>query len=96
MEIDEEEDLQEKAQVAFKAYDRNKDGVISKREMLLMSGSKLSKEQIERCFEKHDADGDGFLDAKELENMMRKGKEAKKKKATGSTTSIKSRNGREK
>ena len=42
-EVNEEEQVKKKAEAAFKAYDMNKDGVVTKKEMATMSRGKLSK-----------------------------------------------------
>ena len=75
--------LMKKANAAFSAYDGNKDGVISKGEMARISGGKLTREQIEKCFESFDTDGDGYLSKKEFANMMvkRGGEKSRSKKS---------------
>lgn len=74
-----EEELRVKAELAIKAYDRNHDGMVSKYEMAVVSGKKLSKEQIDRCFEINDKDGDGYLNSQEMADMLRRRKETLKK-----------------
>ncbi|TRY68487.1 hypothetical protein TCAL_01381 [Tigriopus californicus] len=77
-----EEELKVKAELAIKAYDRNRDGMVSKYEMAVVSGKKLSKEQIDRCFEINDKDGDGYLNSQEMADMLRRRKETLTKKAS--------------
>ena len=59
MQLDEDKVIKTKSQTAFKAYDQNRDGVVTKSEMKLMSGGRLSKAQIDACFEKNDKNKDG-------------------------------------
>ncbi len=55
--------------------------------MAAISGSRLSEAEIERAFARHDADGDGHLDLREMEAMIRASKkeeeQKKKKKKAG-------------
>ena len=42
-EVSQEEQMKQKAEAAFKAFDQNKDGVVTKKEMAITSGGRLSK-----------------------------------------------------
>ena len=55
--------------MAFKLYDRDKDGFITKTEFIRLSKN-LTKEQIEKAFSKYDSDGDGRLNWAEFKKMM--------------------------
>ena len=59
------------AELAFKLYDKDKDGYITKNEMEKLSKN-LTKEQIEKVFARFDADGDGRLSYAEFRKMMNK------------------------
>ena len=59
------------AELAFKLYDKDKDGYITKNEMEKLSKT-LTKEQIEKVFARFDADGDGKLSYAEFRKMMNK------------------------
>jgi len=61
----------DKAQMAFKLYDKDKDGYITKAEMVKLSKN-LTKEQVEKAFSKFDSDGDGRLSYEEFKKMMNK------------------------
>merc|ERR1712018_535937 len=54
-------------ELAFKLYDKDKDGFITKSEMSKVS-KRLSKEQVDKAFTKFDADGNGKLDYDEFKN----------------------------
>ena len=58
-------------ELAFKLYDEDKDGYITKTEMEKLSKN-LTKEQIEKVFARFDADGDGRLSYSEFRKMMMK------------------------
>lgn len=58
-------------ELAFKLYDKDKDGYITKTEMEKLSKN-LTKEQIEKVFARFDADGDGRLSYAEFRKMMMK------------------------
>jgi calmodulin len=64
-------DQTKQAELAFKLYDKDKDGYITKAEMEKLSKN-LSKEQIEKVFTRFDADGDGRLSYAEFRKMMNK------------------------
>ncbi|TRY70667.1 hypothetical protein TCAL_09683 [Tigriopus californicus] len=64
-------DAGKQAELAFKLYDKDKDGYITKSEMEKLSKN-LSKEQIEKVFARFDADGDGRLSYAEFRKMMNK------------------------
>eukprot|EP00090_Calanus_glacialis_P034359 TRINITY_DN5764_c0_g1_i1.p2 TRINITY_DN5764_c0_g1~~TRINITY_DN5764_c0_g1_i1.p2 ORF type:complete len:172 (-),score=70.32 TRINITY_DN5764_c0_g1_i1:84-599(-) len=61
----------DKAQMAFKLYDKDKDGYITRAEMVKLSKT-LTKEQVEKAFSKFDSDGDGKLSYAEFRKMMNK------------------------
>jgi len=58
-----------KVDTAFKMFDKNKDGFITKEEFAQVSKS-LSKEQIEAVFAKFDSNKDGKLSKEEFKNLM--------------------------
>ena len=64
-------DHAKQAELAFKLYDKDKDGYITKSEMEKLSKT-LTKSQIEKVFAKFDADGDGRLSYTEFRRMMNK------------------------
>eukprot|EP00092_Neocalanus_flemingeri_P036562 GFUD01039808.1.p1 GENE.GFUD01039808.1~~GFUD01039808.1.p1 ORF type:complete len:174 (+),score=68.66 GFUD01039808.1:82-603(+) len=64
-------DKRDKAEMAFKLYDKDKDGYITKGEMVKLSKT-LTKEQVEKAFSKFDSDGDGRLSYEEFKKMMHK------------------------
>ena len=64
-------DTSRQAEIAFRLYDKDKDGFITKSEMEKLSKS-LTKEQINRVFARFDADGGGRLSLSEFRNMMNK------------------------
>lgn len=64
-------DTGKQAEIAFRLYDKDKDGYITKAEMEKLSKS-LSKEQIDKVFARFDADGDGRLSYAEFRKMMNK------------------------
>jgi Ca2+-binding EF-hand superfamily protein len=64
-------DSGKQAEIAFRLYDKDKDGYITKAEMEKLSKS-LSKEQIDKVFARFDADGDGRLSYAEFRKMMNK------------------------
>lgn len=64
-------DTGKQAEIAFRLYDKDKDGFITKAEMEKLSKS-LSKEQIDKVFARFDADGDGRLSYAEFRKMMNK------------------------
>jgi len=64
-------DTGKQAEIAFRLYDKDKDGFITKAEMEKLSKS-LSKEQIDKVFARFDADGDGRLSYAEFKKMMNK------------------------
>ncbi len=59
-----------------------------------MSGSRLSREVIDRAFAAHDADGDGLLDLKELEDMMRAASEEENRRRNRRGSKSKERAGK--
>ena len=64
-------DAAKQAEIAFRLYDKDKDGFITKSEMEKLSKN-LSKEQIDKVFARFDADGDGRLSYAEFRKMMNK------------------------
>jgi len=64
-------DTSRQAEIAFRLYDKDKDGYITKSEMEKLSKT-LSKEQIDKVFARFDADGDGRLSYAEFRKMMNK------------------------
>ena len=64
-------DRLDKAEMAFKLYDKDKDGYITKAEMVKLSKN-LTKDQIDRAFARFDSDGDGRLSYAEFKKMMHK------------------------
>jgi Ca2+-binding EF-hand superfamily protein len=64
-------DTSRQAEIAFRLYDKDKDGYITKNEMEKLSKN-LSKEQIDKVFARFDADGDGKLSYAEFRKMMNK------------------------
>ena len=64
-------DTGKQAEIAFRLYDKDKDGFITKSEMEKLSKN-LSKEQIDKVFARFDADGDGRLSYAEFRKMMNK------------------------
>jgi len=60
-----------KAELAFKALDKNSDGFISKREFNEISKT-LTKEQIAVVMVKFDQDGDGKLSYSEFKKLLKK------------------------
>ena len=71
--------IAERAEMAFQAYDKNNDGLVSQKEMARISGKKLSKAQINAAFINNDVDGDGYLNRSELAGMLRKASQQKNK-----------------
>lgn len=62
-----------KAERAFKLFDKDNDGYITKGEFQKIS-KKLNREQIEAVFAKFDKDGDGVLSFEEFRRMLNKDK----------------------
>ena len=60
-----------KAERAFKLFDKDNDGYITKDEFQKIS-KKLNREQIEAVFNKFDKDGDGVLSFEEFRKMLNK------------------------
>lgn len=60
-----------KAERAFKLFDKDNDGFITKDEFQKIS-KKLNREQIEAVFAKFDKDGDGVLSFEEFRKMLNK------------------------
>lgn len=66
-----------KAERAFKLFDKDNDGYITKDEFQKIS-KKLSKEQVEAVFAKFDRDGDGVLSFDEFRSMLNKDRDKSK------------------
>jgi len=64
-------DKSQKAETAFKLFDKNRDGYITREEFTKVS-KKLTPEQIEAVFSKFDSNGDGRLSMEEFRLMMSK------------------------
>ncbi len=64
-------DSSRQAEIAFRLYDKDKDGYITKSEMEKLSKN-LSKEQIDKVFARFDSDGDGKLSYAEFRKMMQR------------------------
>ena len=60
-----------RAKSAFKAFDKDNDGFITKEEFSKIS-LKLSKEQVDTVFKKFDRDQDGVLSLQEFQKMLKK------------------------
>lgn len=60
-----------KAQLAFKALDKNHDGFISKKEFSKISKN-LNSEQVNRILERFDENGDGKLDYQEFKKLIKR------------------------
>lgn len=85
--------LQEKAKLAFNAYDRNRDGYLTKAEMKRTSKS-MTEAQVDAVFEKYDKNKDGRLDFEEFKELMSsnsKGNREQRKKDKDATTPSSSR-----
>ena len=59
----------EKAKLAFNAYDRNRDGYLTKAE-LRKTSKRMTDAQIDAVFEKYDKNKDGKLDFEEFKELM--------------------------
>ena len=66
----------EKARLAFNAYDRNRDGYLTKAEMKRTSKS-MTDAQIDAVFEKYDRNKDGKLDFEEFKELMESNSKSK-------------------
>ena len=62
-----------KAEHAFKAFDKNNDGFITKEEFAKIS-KKLNKKQVDAVFKKFDKGEDGVLSFEEFQKMLNKNK----------------------
>merc|ERR1712141_250738 len=60
-----------KADLAFKVFDRNNDGFVTKSEVLQVS-KKLTKEQVDVVFQRNDENHDGKLSREEFHGFMQK------------------------
>ena len=68
--------IQEKARLAFNAYDRNRDGYLTKAEMKRTSKT-MTEAQIDAVFEKYDKNKDGKLDFEEFKELMESNSKSK-------------------
>lgn len=75
--------VQEKARLAFNAYDRNRDGYLTKAEMKRTSKS-MTEAQIDAVFEKYDKNKDGRLEFDEFKELMVSNSKPKKQPAAPS------------
>ena len=81
--------VQEKARLAFNAYDRNRDGYLTKSEMKKTSKN-MTEAQIDAVFEKYDKNKDGKLEFEEFKELMTsnaKNKNSKSKDLQTTSTS---------
>ena len=62
-----------KAERAFRLFDKDNDGYITKEEFAKIS-KKLNREQVDAVFNKFDKDGDGVLSFEEFRTMLNKDK----------------------
>jgi len=62
-------DAEAKAEIAFKAFDKNHDGFVTKSEMMKVS-KKLTKEQVDAVFQRNDNNHDGKLNLEEFQEFM--------------------------
>lgn len=67
---------QEKADLAFKAFDKNQDGFITKNEMLRTSKN-LTKQQVDAVFQRNDVDQDGKISREEFHEFMQQSRQQK-------------------
>ena len=74
----------EKAKLAFNAYDRNRDGYLTKAEMKRTSKS-MTDAQIDAVFEKYDRNKDGKLDFDEFKELMESNSKSKKNNEASSS-----------
>ena len=72
------DNLHEKAKLAFNAYDRNRDGFLTKAE-LKKTSKKMTDAQIEAVFERFDRNKDGKLDFDEFKDLMESNRKQKEK-----------------
>ncbi|QQP54810.1 Calmodulin-related protein [Caligus rogercresseyi] len=61
--------VEERARIAFNAYDRNRAGYITKAKFKKTSKS-MTEAQIDAVFEKYDRNGDGRLSFEEFKGLM--------------------------
>ena len=78
--------IHEKARLAFNAYDRNRDGYLTKAEMKKTS-KMMTEAQIDAVFEKYDKNKDGKLEFEEFKELMESNSRYKTKSKTSTTTS---------
>jgi len=76
----------EKARLAFNAYDRNRDGYLTKAEMKRTSKS-MTDAQIDAVFEKYDRNKDGKLDFEEFKELMESNSKSKSKNHEATSSS---------
>jgi Ca2+-binding EF-hand superfamily protein len=78
--------LLEKARLAFNAYDRNRDGYLTKAE-LRKTSKNMTEAQIDAVFEKYDKNKDGRLDFEEFKDLMQSNTKSKRLQKQASTAS---------
>lgn len=76
----------EKARLAFNAYDRNRDGYLTKAEMKKTS-KMMTDAQVDAVFEKYDKNKDGKLEFDEFKELMESNSKSKSKQQQTSASS---------
>lgn len=76
----------EKARLAFNAYDRNRDGYLTKAEMKKTS-KMMTDAQVDAVFEKYDKNKDGKLEFDEFKELMESNSKSKSKQQTSAVAS---------
>ena len=76
----------EKAKLAFNAYDRNRDGYLTKAE-LRKTSKRMTDAQIDAVFDKYDKNKDGKLDFEEFKDLMENNSKGKAAAAAASANS---------
>ncbi|XP_042400122.1 calmodulin-like isoform X2 [Zingiber officinale] len=67
-----ESDSEEELKEAFKVFDKDQNGFISKNENVMMSlGEKLTDEEVDQMIKEADLDGDGQVNYEEFVKMMK-------------------------
>ena len=73
--------VHEKALLAFNAYDRNRDGYLTKAEMKKTS-KMMTEAQIDAVFDKYDKNKDGKLSFEEFKHLMESHNKEKRSQAS--------------
>jgi len=73
--------VHEKARLAFNAYDRNRDGYLTKAEMKKTS-KMMTEAQIDAVFDKYDKNKDGKLSFEEFKHLMESHNKEKRSQAS--------------